>query len=128
MDTISVALLLITPFNATIPGASDCLSASFYGTYGFHDVFRPDLSCLQSVDPPPYSPPAIAYVPKDDYEFVWVEQQAVDGSLNTAGKNDLEDLFARLSPNSDAQDASQGVLPLAQNAYEIMYRTPSSLL
>jgi hypothetical protein len=131
MSAASLAWLLIAPLNSSLFGAHNCLSNSFYGTYGGYNVFQPENSCLQSI--PSY--PTVSYTPKENYRLVWIEQVAVGDSLKGSLRDGLDKFLTRLSAHesngqvsvSQVRDGTQSILTVP-GSHETIYRTNNSLL
>ncbi|KAK7049718.1 hypothetical protein VNI00_005749 [Paramarasmius palmivorus] len=133
-------LFLITPFSSSLLNdSSSCLHGKFYGNYrdgnSLHSIFIADEPCLTGDSWPSHNvlPSSVLFplrVNEGLDQLVWVEEEAVDGSLK-AESNSLVD-FAKFVNHWDPSygiGPEQGVFSLDQaSSNTIHYRTTTAAL
>lgn len=134
----ALALLLITPYDASMLDAQSCIKESFYGMYRdgpvMQSVLIPEQSCLDLWSAHTLAQSAsIAEASREIQSLVWVEHADVDPALlaQTASlRNEFDSFLEQLSPQIRAPETSeQNVLsPPTYSGYELLYRTPNAAL
>jgi hypothetical protein len=82
---IALRALIIAPVPQSEISANDCLTRSYYGTYGGQSVFIPQNDCQV---PQFQNGGYLSVIPVNTNELVWIQQMAVDSKV--AGGHELE--------------------------------------
>ena len=143
---LALRALIIAPLSQSEIKANDCLTRSYYGTYGDQSVFIPQNDCQV----PQFSSSGhLAIIPESTNELVWIQKMAVDSRV--AGGHELEwESGKHWDIMDDALKAEMQVLKshvvgsvdgeleqasfhtkddiTAEHGLEVLYRTPQASL
>jgi hypothetical protein len=134
---LTTALILITPFGASLISEKPCLAHSFYGSFNGQSIFNLSPTCFASMPKLDSGVIIPTYYPTQ--QLVWIQKQSVDEALwkraNTTSLSALDQLFNRLSTlepsltDSRAYGDQQVFITSGSDAhYEILYRTSDAAL
>ncbi|KAN0111495.1 Zn-dependent exopeptidase [Russula decolorans] len=113
----TLTLLVVYPHNHPHITSNECLSQTYIGSYGSHDVFTPPESCVSSFTSTADAPSIYL---KPDSQLVWVEQAALEKHLLTEYPFSVPSLQRYLAtlpdanstiydPHADAQQVLSGI-------------------
>ncbi|KAI0051251.1 Zn-dependent exopeptidase [Auriscalpium vulgare] len=131
----ALAVLAVYPHDFPSLTSDPCLADNFYGTYGGQSVFVAPHACFTGFATPVSGAFAPAEYPAaNGTELVWVEQVALDASLQSQSPSFspenisgyLSDLFASTSEVS--LEGAQQALSLSAPTYAVLHHTATSVL
>ena len=126
---VPLAVLLVTPYDPTfLTTGPSCLTSSYRGLFGGNSVFIVDDACMSS---------SISLLPQGflspidnmDQDLVWLEQEAVEDTLEPPTSSDVYERISALSAAApDVQNGKQMFLADSPLATVLLAELPSSMV